>query len=522
MKRNLILGGFLAISLAGMSVLAGCSSSPDSTTDSGKAAEASQAGGTLTIARKADANNLDPQFITNIPSANYIYGKVYEGLLMTDKNMEYKPALATEWKQVDDLTWEFKLRQGVKFHDGTPFTAEAVKKTMERALDPKVNSPRASNFSMVKEVKAVDDNTVQFILSYPYAPLLSILASTEGSILSPKAIAEQADKLSKNPIGTGPFKFQSWTPGQEMVLVKNDSYWGEIPKVDKVVYKVVPEDTTRVAMVESGEVQISDQLPVTELDRVKNSTTMTLARTEGLGVEYIGFNVKKKPFDDVRVRQAFSYAIEKDSIIKGVYNGVGSKAISALSPKMIGFNSNLAEYTYNINKAKELLAEAGFPNGFKTSIVTDDRKERINLAEVVQSQLKGIGIDLEIKVMEYGAYLDITGKGEHNLFIGGWGNATGDADYNQYNVFHSSSHGSKGNLAFYTNAEVDKLIEDGRREKDVEKRKAIYAKVQDIEMKESPLIPIRTIDHIAVTAKNVKGFSLNPIGYLMLNDVTVK
>lgn len=137
MKRNLILGGLLAISLAGMSVLAGCSSSPDSTTDSGKAAEASQAGGTLTIARKADANNLDPQFITNIPSANYIYGKVYEGLLMTDKNMEYKPALATEWKQVDDLTWEFKLRQGVKFHDGTPFTAEAVKKTMERALIPK-------------------------------------------------------------------------------------------------------------------------------------------------------------------------------------------------------------------------------------------------------------------------------------------------------------------------------------------------------------------------------------------------
>ncbi|MEC0227441.1 glutathione ABC transporter substrate-binding protein [Paenibacillus alba] len=522
MKRNLILGGFLAMSLVGMTVLAGCSSSPDSTADNGKATEASQAGGTLTIARKADANNLDPQFITNIPSANYIFGKVYEGLLMTDKNMEYKPALATEWKQVDDLTWEFKLRQGVTFHDGTPFTAEAVKKTMERALDPKVNSPRASNFSMVKEVKVVDDFTVQFILSYPYAPLLSILASMEGSILSPKAIAEQADKLSKNPIGTGPFKFQSWTPGQEMILVKNDSYWGEIPKVDKVVYKVVPEDTTRVAMVESGEVQISDQLPVTELDRVKNSTSMTLARTEGLGVEYIGFNVKKKPFDDVRVRQAFSYAIEKDSIIKGVYNGVGSKAISALSPKMIGFNPKLGEYDYNINKAKELLAEAGFPNGFKTSIVTDDRKERINLAEVIQSQLKGIGIDLEIKVMEYGAYLDVTGKGEHSMFIGGWGNATGDADYNQYNVFHSSSHGSKGNLAFYTNPEVDKLIEEGRREKDVEKRKAIYAKAQEIEMKDSPLIPIRTIDHVAATAKNVKGFALNPVGYLMLNDVTVK
>lgn len=521
MKRNVILGGLLAISLVGMTALAGCTSS-DSTADKGKATTDPKAGGTLTIARKADANNLDPQFITNIPSANYIFGKVYEGLLRTDKNMEYQPSLAVEWKQVDDITWEFKLREGVAFHDGTPFTADAVKKTMQRALDPKVNSPRASNFSMVKEVKAVDNYTVQFILDYPYAPILSILASNEGSILSPKAIAEHSDTLAKNPVGTGPFKFQSWTPGQEMILAKNDSYWGDIPKVDNVIYKVVPEDTTRIAMVESGEAQIGDQLPVTELERVQGSSDMTLSRTEGLGVEYIGFNVKKKPFDDVRVRQAIAHAIEKDSIIKGVYNNVGSRASSALSPKVIGFNPNLQDYDYNVNKAKELLAEAGYPNGFKTSIVTDDRKERINLGEVIQSQLKGIGIELEIKVMEYGAYLDVTGKGEHNMFIGGWGNATGDADYNQYNVFHSSSQGSKGNLAFYSNPEVDKLIEAGRREKDLEKRKAIYAKAQDIELKDSPLIPIRTIDHVSVTAKNVKGFWLNPVGYLMLNDVTVQ
>ncbi|MCZ8515111.1 glutathione ABC transporter substrate-binding protein [Paenibacillus filicis] len=522
MKRKVILGGLLAMSLVATSVLAGCSSQSKSPEDAGQAAEAPKAGGTLTIARKADANNLDPQFITNIPSANYIFGKVYEGLIKTDKNMEYKPALASEWKQVDDVTWEFKLRKGVTFHDGTPFNADAVKKTMERALDPKVNSPRASNFDMVKEVKAVDEYTIQFILAYPYAPILSILASNEGSILSPKAMAEQPNKLSKNPIGTGPFKFQSWTPGQEMVLVKNDSYWGDMPKVDKVVYKVVPEDTTRIAMVESGEAQIGDQLPVTELNRVQSSSAMTLARAEGLGVEYIGFNVKKKPFDDVRVRQAIAYAIEKDAIIKGVYNSVGSRAVSALSPKMIGFNSSLKDYEYNVNKAKQLLAEAGYPNGFKTSLVTDDRKERINVAEVIQSQLKGIGIELEVKVMEYGAYLDITGKGEHNMFIGGWGNATGDADYNQYNVFHSSSQGSKGNLAFYVNPEVDKLIEAGRREKDTEKRKAIYAKAQEIELEESPLIPILTVDHVAAAAKNVKGFWLNPVGYLMLGDVTVK
>ncbi|TGU93968.1 glutathione ABC transporter substrate-binding protein, partial [Mesorhizobium sp. M00.F.Ca.ET.186.01.1.1] len=225
--------------------LTGCGAGTEQQNANGApAAEAAKEGGTLIVARKADANNLDPHFISNIPSANYIYGKVYESLVARDKNAGYKPALAAEWKQVDDLTWEFKLREGVTFHDGTPFNAEAVKKTFERALDPKVGSPRASNFAMIKEIKAVDDKTVQFILDYPFAPLLSILASTEGSIISPKAIAEGADTLARKPVGTGPFKFADWIPGQEMTLAKNENYWGEKPKVDKVQYKVVPEDTT--------------------------------------------------------------------------------------------------------------------------------------------------------------------------------------------------------------------------------------------------------------------------------------
>lgn len=454
MNKKHVLASVLALSLIFTTALAGCASKPETDADKGNAGGTAKTGGTLVVARKADANNLDPQFITNIPSSNYIFGKVYEGLIKTDKNMEFQPSLATEWKAVDDLTWEFKLRTGVTFHDGAPFNAEAVKKTFERALDAKVNSPLAGKFSMVKQIKAVDEHTVQFILAYPYTPLLSILASNEGSILSPKAIAEQSDRLAKNPIGTGPFKFQSWTPGQEMVLVKYDGYWGEKPKVDKVQYKVVPEDTTRVAMIESGEAQIADQLPVTELNRVQSSSTLELARAEGLGVEYIGFNTKKKPFDDVRVRQAVAYAIERDSIIKGVFNNVGSRTLTALSPKMPGYNANLTDYDYNINKAKQLLAEAGYPNGLKTSIVTDDRKERVNVAEVLQSLLKGIGIDLEVKVVEFGAYLDITGKGEHSMFYGGWGNATGDADYNQYNVFHSSPHGSKG-IYEYASGQAD-------------------------------------------------------------------
>ncbi|MCM3142049.1 glutathione ABC transporter substrate-binding protein [Brevibacillus sp. MER 51] len=523
MKKTRMVGSLLSLTLTVSVALTGCggASSEQSGSTNNTAAEAPKEGGTLIIARKADANNLDPHFISNIPSANYVYGKVYESLVSRDKNGEYKPTLATEWKQLDDLTWEFKLREGVTFHDGTPFTADAVKKTFERVLDPKVASPRASNFSMIKEIKIVDDKTVHFVLEYPFAPLLSILASSEGSIISPKAIAEHSDTLAKQPVGTGPFKFTSWAPGQDMKLTKNDTYWGEKPKVDEVLYKVVPEDTTRVAMIEAGEAHIGDQLPVTEVERAQASPGMNMVRAEGLGVDYIGFNVQKKPFDDVRVRQAVAHAIEKQAIVQGVYNNVGTQAVSSMSPKVIGFTPNLQDYSYDVNAAKALLAEAGYPNGFKTSIVTDDRKERMNVAEVIQSQLKGIGIDLEIKVMEYGAYLEHTDNGEHAMFIGGWGNATGDGDYNQYNVFHSTSKGSAGNMAFYNNPEVDKLIEEGRREKDPQKRNEIYAKLQEIELKEVPILPIRTIDHVAVTSKNVNGFWLSPVGYLMLDDVSI-
>jgi peptide/nickel transport system substrate-binding protein len=521
-KRNM-LGMMVASVLSIGLVLTGCSSGADQgAAGTSPAKEAPAAGQTLIIARQSDANNLDPHFISAINAASVVQGKVYEGLVQRDENMQFQPMLATEWKQLDDLTWEFKLRQGVNFHDGTPFNADAVKATLARVLDEKVASPRATQFKMITEVKAVDEYTVQFKLAYPFAPLLSILANHEGSIISPKAIEQYGKELSKHPVGTGPFVFESWTPGQEIVLVKNDNYWGEKVKFEKAVFKVVPEDTTRIAMVETGEAHIAEPLPVTEIDRVSNSSSMSLYRTEGLGTDFIGFNTKKKPFDDIRVRQAINHAIETDAIIKGVYNDVGTKANSAMSPKVLGYHEALKGYDYDPNKAKALLKEAGFPDGFKTTLWTGDRKERVNAAEVIQSQLKGIGIDVEVKVLEYGAYLDAEDNGETDMFISGWGNATGDADYNQYNLFHSSSLGKGGNTTFYVNEEVDKLIEEGRREQDTEKRKQIYAQALEIQSKEAPMVPLRNMEHVAAIGKNVKGFWISPSGYMMINDITIQ
>lgn len=503
-------------------LITGCSTNKAAGTNEAGKKTASNDGGPLVIARLSDAENLDQQFMSTINAASITHRKIYEGLVGRDKNAEIQPLLAEKWEQLADTTWEFKLRKGVKFHDGTDFNANAVKATFDRLLDPKVASPRAGVLKMVKEVKVVDDYTVQFILTEPFAPLLSILASHEGGIISPKTIEKYGKNIIKEPNGTGPFVFESWTPGQEIVLTKNKNYWGEKAKVDKVVFKVVPEETTRISMLETGEAQIAEPLSVPMMDTVEASQAVDVYRSEGYGTEYIGFNVQKKPFNDEGVRKAIAHAVEMDSILKGVYNNVGKKANSLLGSKVFGYDSDLKAYEYNLTEAKKLLAEAGYPDGFEVTLKTMDSKERVNMAEVLQSQLKGIGVKVKIEVLEYGTFVEQVNKGDSEMFILSWRNATGDADYNQYNLFHSNSQRGGGNTFFYSNKEMDQLLETARTEKDPEKRKELYAQTQEKEMKEALYIPVRVIENLAAVTKDVKGFSISPSGYLELNDVSIE
>jgi peptide/nickel transport system substrate-binding protein len=503
-------------------IITGCSTKQGASTKEEKSGTASKDGGTLVIARLSDAENLDHHFMSTINAASVTHSKIYEGLVGRDKNAEIKPLLAKEWKQLDDVTWEFKLRNDVKFHDGTAFNAEAVKTNFNRLLDPNVASPRAVVFKMVKEVKVVDEFTVQFILSEPFSPLLSILASHEGGIISPKTVEKFGKNIINEPNGTGPFVFESWTPGQEIVFNKNNDYWGTKVKVDKVVYKVVPEETTRISMLETGEAHIAEPLSVPMMTTVEASSAAEIYRSEGFGTEYIGFNFQQEPFNDIRVRKAISHAVEMDSIIKGVYNNVGKKANSLLGSKVFGYHPDMSAYEYNLNEAKKLLAEAGYPDGFETTLKTMDSKERINMAEVLQSQLKGIGIKVNIEVLEYGTFIEAVNSGNSEMFILSWRNATGDADYNQYNLFHTNSMGAAGNTFFYSNKEVDQLIDEARKEKDSNKRIELYAQSQELEMEDAVYIPVRVIENLAAVAKNVNGFSISPSGYLEINDVSIK
>ncbi|MBM7570043.1 glutathione ABC transporter substrate-binding protein [Aquibacillus albus] len=505
--------------------IVGCSTSTsgnEPSSEEGNTEETQQGEETLIVARLSDAENLDPHFSSSINAASIFHESIYEGLIKRDKDMEFQPLLATEWDQLDSETWEFKLREGVEFHDGTPFTAEAVKRTFERVLDEEVASPKAGLFSVIKEIKIVDDYTVQFILTEPFSPLLSILANHEGGILSPTAIDEYGRDLGQHPVGTGPFKFESWNPGQDITITRDEEYWGEKPKIKEVVYKVVPEDATRIAMVETGEAHVAEPIPVSEIERIKSSEDMDLYRSDAMGTIYIGFNFKEEVFQDVRVRQAINYAINTEAIQEGVFNNVGSKALSVIPSKVFGYHSGIQEYGYDINKAKELLKEAGYSDGFETTIWTMDQKERISLAEVVQSQLKGIGIDVEVKVLEYGAWSEAAANGETGMFISSWRNATGDADYIQYHLFHSSSQGSTGNYFFYENPRVDELIEQGRQEYDEDKRIEIYEEIQDIEIEEAVFVPVHYLENTAAIGKNVKGLYMSPSNYLMINDVSIK
>lgn len=502
-------------------LLAACSTNSNQSAEQEASANEGTTGGTLNVVRLSDATSLDPHFITDVPSANINYQKVYEGLVKPDENFVLQPSLAKEWEIIDDTTWEFKLNEGVTFHDGEPFNAEAVKATFDRLLDPATGSPQREKFAMINEVKVIDPYTVQLLLDYPYAPLLSILASQEGGIMSPKVLAEDPESLKKKPVGTGPFVFENWKSGQEISLVRNEEYWGDKPNIQRVVFKVVPEDATRLAMIETGEAHINDQVPVTEIERIDASDTMDLVRTEGLAVEYLGFNTAKAPLDDVRVRKAISHAIERESIISGVYNNAGTLANSAMSPKVFGHSENTKPAEYDLNEAKALLKEAGAEN-LEISLLTSDRKERINMAEVIQSQLKGIGVDVKIQVVEYGTFIEMTNNGEHQMFISGWGNATGDGDYNQYNLFHSISHGPAGNSFYYTNEEVDEKIESAREETDENKRLALYEELAQIELDEAVYVPIRNYEHMAANNESVSGYWLNAANYLMINDVEIE
>lgn len=472
----------------------------------------------LVVAQGADAVTLDPHKTNDQPSAR-VMRQIYDTLIDQTEELALQPGLATEWRKVDDLTMEFKLRQGVKFHNGETFKASDVKFTFDRLLDPETRAPGAFILSQVAEVVVVDDYTIQIVTKAPFAPILSHLAHTATSILNEQAVKDRGDDYGQNPVGTGPFRFVGWSTGSHINLARFDDHWGEPAKAATVRFRAISEGSTRAIEVETGAVDIAYDLEPADYFRMQAEDKVQLMRDATLSTAYIGFNFRQEPYDKLEVRQAINHAINVDEIIEHVMLNIGQKARGPISPLVWGANPDLQGYDYNPARARELLAAAGYPDGFKTSIWTNDNPVRMQIAEVVQNQLAQIGIEVDVQVIEWGQYLSDTADGKHDMFILGWVTVTGDADYGLYALFHSSQQGSAGNRTFYVNPEVDALLDQGRTTIDEAPRRAAYMRAQELITADAPWLFLNVAEAVTGLGKNIADFRPHPAGHHRLRNV---
>jgi len=474
----------------------------------------------LIVANGADATSLDPILVNDGYSA-LVNTQIYETLVTRDLDMNIEPGLATSWEQIDELTYEFYLKENVYFHNGEPFTAADVKFTLLRALDSAVA------FSILGEIdpetiEVVDEHTIRIGTREPFAPILANLGHSTAFIVNEKAVTDLGDDYGQNPVGTGPFMFENWDFGSRIELVKNNEYHREIPLIAGIQFQVISEASSRLIELETGQIDIAFNVSPNDVPRIEDHDELTLLRRINLATTYIGLNVQAEPFNDVRVRQAMNYAVNTELIIDTILEGVGAPAIGPMGSNIPGSATDLEGYDYNPERAMELLAEAGFEDGFTATVWVDDDSTRIDIATALAAQLREVGVDINIQILEWAAFLDYVSEGNHDMFIMGLTTVTGDPDYALYPLFHSSQHGAAGNRTFFTNNQVDELLELARQVFDDEERAVYYRELQKLIIEEAPWIFLNEGEALIATRSNVHGYEIRLNGQQKLHDVYFK
>lgn len=432
----------------------------------------------LVVAQGVDATTLDPHMHQETPTYN-VCMNIYDGLVKRNKKEEIVPNLAVSWKILNDTTWQFKLREGVKFHNGEEFDANAVKFSIERVIDPKTRSPQISDLSAIDHVEVVDKYTVNIITKKPYPILLARLCNH--MIIPPKYVKEKgADYLALHPVGTGPYKFKSWHKDEKIVLVANKDYHFGEPKVKNVIFRPIPEASSRIAELLTGGVDIITNVPPDKIEEIENSKKARITSAPSARVIFIVLDMtRESPIKSKKVRQALNYAVDVDSIIKYVLGGNAYRVATPLTPAHFGYDPSIKPYPYDPEKAKKLLKEAGYPNGFKMTLLSPSGRYLMDkdVAQAIAGQLNKIGLKINVRVLEWGVYVKqiLSRKTESPMFLLGWGNDTFDADGTLFPMFRSGER-----LSFYSNSEFDKYVDLGRSTLDPEKRKEYYSKALHI------------------------------------------
>ncbi|WP_430790364.1 ABC transporter substrate-binding protein [Virgibacillus flavescens] len=502
--------------------LAGCSSDSSegknsSDKDSKEPVTEKEDKDTLTIGLDDDPPQLDPHR-SSAAVDRQVFQSLYNTLVDIDENLEFVPELAKSWKISEDgKTYTFELQEGVVFQDGTPFNAEAVKFNFERMLDPELASPRSSEIDLVTEVNAVEENVVEVKLKQPYAPFLSVLTDRAGMMVSPTAVKESGKDFSNNPVGTGPYKLVERVQQDHIELTRFDDYWGEAPAIKNVVYRPYPDGNTRVTNLISGELDIVNEIPYKDIDKVKKASNINMSVKDGLGFQGLMLNTESEPFKNKKVRQAINIAIDRAAIAKVVYHDGVSPAVSAFPPSSWANPEDIEVPEADIEKAKSLIEESGQTDISFTLKITPKPEEK-QVGQMLQSMLSQIGVKVEIEMVEFGALLEQMRNHDYDALRIGWSGRT-DPDGNAYTWF--SSEGSLNEMS-YSNPKVDELLTEARTTSDREERKALYNEVSHILWEDVPYIFIFHEKDYKSMKKFVEGFNHVPDGMIRTEPIKFK
>jgi len=496
---------------------AGCA--PTSAPDAGGATP--RAGGSVTVAMQYDMTNLDPAVFTSVTDQQ-IGGSIYDGLVRYRLGgTEIEPALAEKWTvSVDGKTYTFTLRGDAVFHkDYGPVRSSDVKFTIERLKDPALKSPWAALYRSVTRIDTPDERTVTVTLSAADTSFLVTLAGSSGFVQSERAHKERGSKYAYDPIGTGAFVFDRWTPQVELVLLRNPTWWGGRVKLDQVVYRPIPDPSTMYAAFDAGDVDLIQVTDPDRYERYRSDPNVTLSEKAGLITRFVGMNSRIAPFDKKEVREAVVYAIDRPALIKGLFAGMSEPAVGPVAPGVDAYTKELTDRTYNPARAKELLAKAGLADGFRTTFFVPNIDRFTKPATVIQQSLEAVGIKAEIKIVTPGALLAAIGKGEAPLFTLSRGQEP-LADGLFYTWFHSKSFPPGQNFAYINDRELDGWIEAFRDSSDRARRAALAKQIQQRVLDGAFYVFIDHEKHVFAVRKNVKGYVVDPFRSLKLWPVS--
>lgn len=470
----------------------------------------------MRIALETAPQRLDPRYAVDAASQRVIQ-LVYNGLVRLDAQAQIVPDIATSWETPEPTTYVFHLRQDVTWHDAERLTAADVHYTFTSLLDEKNKSPKRASFDKIASIEVMDEHTIRFVLSEPFAPFLTHM--TQGIIPQPKAGEPERD-LDAHPIGTGPFKFDRIEPNVAVHLLAHNTYFEGRATLDGVVLRILPDAMVRLFELQKGNIDlIQNDLPPDLLTQLRSDEQFTVIQAPGTNFTYLGFNCQDEILKHVEVRQALAYAIDRQAVIRHVLNGLGTLADGILPAGHWAHEAHVPRYAYDPSRAAQLLDQAGFPDPdgdgpqprFQLTYKTSQQEEGRRIAEVLQEQLRQVGIAVEIRSFEWGTFFGDIRAGNFQLYALTWVGVT-EPDIFHY-VFHSQSVPPAGaNRGHYVNAQLDALLDAGRRSMSPEARRASYSQAQLLIATELPYVPLWHRANVAVLRSTFTGYQLTPSG----------